>query len=77
MDVETEKSLGQLVAKLQPTSIYISTEGNIVGYVWNRKKKALMFLSPKEVVKLTKKGIAWKHLGEDWFETKSRTETTT
>lgn len=68
MDADTEKWIGELVAKLEPKSIYISTEGNIVGYIWNRKKKVLMFLSPKEVNKLTRKGIACQILGKDWFE---------
>jgi len=67
MDKDTEKWLVELVLKLNPQKIYVNTEDKIVGYFWNGKKKQLHFISQKEADKLTRKEIAWKHLGEDWF----------
>lgn len=67
MDKDTENWLKDLVYKLNPQKIYVNTEDKIVGYFWNRKKKQLHFISQKEADKMTRKGLVWKHLGEDWF----------
>jgi len=65
MDKDTEKWLVELVLKLNPKKIYVNTEDKIMGYFWNRVKKELHFISQKEADKMSRKGLAWKHLGED------------
>ena len=66
MDEKLEAWLLSLVEKLDPEKIVVNTEEGIVGYYWNRKKKELHFISLKESQKLSKKGLVWKPLGEDW-----------
>ena len=43
-----------------------SSKDQLVGYVWNSRKKQLRFLSQKEADHLTHKRVVWKHLKEDW-----------
>lgn len=66
MDADTEKWLHQLVKKLVPHTIYFYSKDQLVGYVWNSRKKQLRFLSQKEADHLTHKRVVWKHLKEDW-----------
>ena len=61
--------LFKLVSELKPKEVIVPM-GLIVGYTWNRKKKELRFLTLKETEKLTKKGIAWRSLDEEWFDSK-------
>jgi len=72
LEKETEKWLADLVFKLEPERIYVCTEGQIVGYFWNRKKKQLHFISQKEVDKMTRKGLVWRRLGEEWIGEKTK-----
>lgn len=66
MDKDTEEWFSKLVAQLDPHEVQVNNKETIVGYIWNRKKRTLYLISQKEANKLTRKGIVWKHLKEDW-----------
>jgi len=78
LDKETEKWLTILVEKLKPEKIFVNIKDKIIGYCWNNKRKELRFLSQKEADQLSKKGMVWKQLGENWYavlEAESRSQT--
>jgi len=55
-----------LMEELDYPEVYVNLRAEIVGYRYNKKKKALYFLTSKEAKRLTAKGILWKRLGESW-----------
>jgi len=61
--------LFQRVSELKPRQVIVPM-GLIVGYTWNKKKRELRFLTLKETEKLTRKGIAWREINEEWYNSK-------
>ena len=61
--------LFKLVSELKPKEVIVPM-GLVVGYTWNKKKKQLRFLTQKETEKLTRKGIAWREIDEEWYDSK-------
>jgi len=61
--------LFQRVSELKPRQVIVPM-GLIVGYTWNKKKRELRFLTLKEAEKLTRKGIAWREIDEEWYDSK-------
>ena len=61
-----EEVVEKLLSELKPKEVIVPIRGLIAGYTWNSKKKELRFLTLKETEELTKKGIAWRSLSEEW-----------
>jgi len=66
MEPKREEWLVKLVKKLDYPELYLNIGKDTVGYVYNRVKDKLWFINEKEARRLTRKGIIWKRLGEDW-----------